>query len=382
MKKLRVGVIGTGFIGKQHIEAIRRIPGAEVLAIADANGEMAKSVAESMCVPAYFTDYHSMLNDDAIDVVHNCTPSAMHYGINKDIILAGKGVYCEKPFTLTTDESEELVKLAAEKKVAAGVNFNYRHNAMVQEMRERLCNGSVGRPLMVSGEYLQDWLLYDTDFDWRLDPKLGGESRAVADIGSHCFDTAQFVLGCDIKRVYAKLMTMHPVRKRCEKNGTFSAGAGRVLEQVPVHSEDAAFIMAEFENGVPALFQVTQVCAGKKNGLALTVSASQAALEWAQERPDRLWIGRRDTPNEEVYADAKYLTGNAKAYASLPNGHPVGWHDALKNAIGAFYEAIREGSFAKPGSKRYTDFARGHQVMRLVDACLESSRTGDWVEVS
>lgn len=381
MEKLRVGVIGAGFIGKQHIEAIRRIPGAEVLAVADQNEELAASCARALDIPEHFAFYQDLLADDRIDVVHNCTPSAMHYPINKQVIAAGKHIYCEKPLTLTCAEAEELCGLARDAGVAAGVNFNYRHNAMVQEMRARVRSGYTGRPLLVTAEYLQDWLMFDTDFDWRIDPALGGESRAVADIGSHCFDTAQFVLGKRITRLYAKLMTMHMTRKRCEGGGTHTPGSGKVLEEVQVHNEDAAFILAEFEEGVQALFQVSQVSAGKKNGLRINVSGAARALEWDQERPDRLWIGERDAPNGELYCAPQFLTGDAKAYASLPGGHPVGWADALKNAIASFYTGIRLKSWAEPGDKPYADFEHGLSILRLVDACLESNQENCWIRM-
>lgn len=380
MRTLRVGVIGVGFIGKQHIEAIRRIPGTMVAAVADSNGEMAQRVSEQLGIPQYYTDYHDLIDDPEIDIIHNCTPSSLHFPINMDVLRKGKHIYCEKPLTIDTAEAEQLVVAAEAAGVAVGVNLNYRHNAMVQEMHERLVNGSVGRPLIVHGQYLQDWLLYDTDYDWRMDPALGGSSRAVADIGSHCFDTAQFVMDKKIISVFAKLINVYPVRKRCETDGTFSAGHGKVLEEVPVPSEDAAFIMVKFEDGTPGLFNITQVCAGKKNGLALTISGSEAAMEWEQERPDRLWIGHREKPNETVYADAKYMTGGAKAYASLPNGHAVGWADAFKNAINAFYTAIREDSYSE-ANQRYTSFETGCQIMKLVDGCLLSNETQKWVDI-
>jgi len=381
LETLNIGVIGTGFIGKQHIEAIRRIPGTNVCAIADRDEEMAKKTSELLCVPRYYTDYRKLIEDDSIDVIHNCTPSFMHLPISKEAILKGKHIYCEKPLALNTAQSYELLKVAEENNVATGVNFNYRHNAVVQEMREKVATGFLGKVLELCGEYLQDWLLYDTDFDWRLDPKMGGESRAVADIGSHCFDTAQFIMGQKIVSVYAHLMTMHPTRKRCEKSdGTFSSSRGRVIEEVAVSSEDAAFIIGKFEDGTSCLFNISQVCAGKKNGFNLTVSGSLKSLAWHQERCDMLEIGNRDEPNQILYADAKYLTGFAKSYAHLPAGHAAGWHDALTNGIRAYYESIWDGSY-KNSSQHYVSFEGGHQIMKLVEACLESHKTGEWVNV-
>ncbi|NLL76831.1 MAG: Gfo/Idh/MocA family oxidoreductase [Clostridiales bacterium] len=381
MKTLKVAVIGTGFIGKQHIEAIRRIPGTEIVAVIDNNEKMARSVAEQFFISRYYKDYKELLANTDVDVIHNCTPSAMHYPISKEVIKSGKHVYCEKPLTLNSTESEELVKLAKEYKVAAGANFNYRQNAMVQEMNQRVMNGSIGRLLTVYGEYMQDWMLFDTDYDWRLDPKLGGESRAIADIGSHCFDTIQFICGKRITSVYANLTTVHTVRKKMEKtDGTFSAATGKVLEEIPIRSEDMAYIMVKFEDGMQGLFHVSQVAAGKKNAFKINVCGAASSLEWNQERPDKLWIGHRDSGNEELYVGAQYMTGEAKKYATLPNGHPVGWADALRNGIHNFYDSIQNNNYINQ-NQNYVTFEDANYIMKIVEACLRSNQSQKWEDV-
>ena len=381
MKKLKIAVVGTGFIGKQHIEAIRRIPGTEVVAIVEQNEEMAKNVCEQMGISRYYTNYKELLEKEEVDVVHNCTPSAMHYPISKDVIMSGKHIYCEKPLTLNTVESEELVSLVKEHQVAAAANFNYRQNAMVKEMYERVKSGEIGNLLTVYGEYIQDWMLFDTDYDWRLDPKLGGESRAIADIGSHCFDTIQYVCDKKIVSVYADLLTVHPIRKRTEKtDGTFSSSTGKILEEISVHSEDAAFIMVKFEDGMKGLFHVSQVVSGKKNAFKLNVCGAKSSLEWNQERSDKLWIGHRDKGNEELYVGPQYMTGEAKRYATLPNGHSVGWADAFRNGIQDFYESIRNQTYLNE-EQGYTTFDSAHYIMKIVEACLKSSKNEKWVDV-
>lgn len=380
MKKIRVAIIGTGFIGKQHIEAVRRIPGTEIVAIVDTNAQMAKEVSEEFYIEKFYTDYKEMLKDEKIDIVHNCTPSAMHYEINKDIILSKKHVYCEKPLTLTAKESEELVALAKEYNVCAAANFNYRHNAMVREMYERVQNNQIGRVLSVHGEYLQDWLLFDTDYDWRMNPKLGGESRAIADIGSHCFDTIQYVLDKKIVSVYANLTTVHPVRKRMKNNGVFVAGKGEVLDVHKINSEDEAYIIAKFEDGTKGMFHVSQVCGGKKNHFELTVSGEIASLEWNQERCDKLWIGKRECGNEELFVGPQYLQGEAVGYASLPNGHSVGWADAFKNAINSCYTSIKNNTYDNE-KQPYATFDEAWYVMKIVEACLESDKEDKWISI-
>lgn len=371
-KPLRVGVIGTGFIGKQHVEAIRRIPNLEVLSVADSNEDRAKEIAAQLGVPKAYGDYHAMINDPEIDVIHNCTPSAFHFSINKEAILKHKHIYCEKPLALDSKESGALVKMAEKGHIAVGVNFNYRHNAMVQEMRRRVLDDKIGRILLVTGNYLQDWLLYDTDYDWRLDASMGGKSRAVADIGSHLFDTSEFIMDKKITSVYARLFIAHDERKLVDK------ATGQCLKTVPVNSEDAAFILGKFEDGTPFSFVLSQVSAGYKNALSIALSGSGALLEWHQEKPDHLKVGHRDVPNEDMYADAKFLSDEVKHYAALPGGHALGWHDAFTNGIRAYYESIFNDTFGNE-IQPYATFKTGHEIMQLTEACLESNETQQWI---
>lgn len=363
MDLLRVGVIGAGFIGQQHIEAIRRVPGTAVVAIADNDAGVVRSKCEQLGISGGYVDYREMLNIPGIDVIHNCTPNSLHYPLNKEIIRKGRHVYCEKPLATNSKETGELAMLAEKYGVAHGVNFNYRQNSMVQEMHQRVKTGDIGRVLMVHGQYLQDWLLYDTDYDWRMNPSLGGLSCAVADIGSHWFDTAQFVTGKRIEAVYANLMTIHPVRK------------GN-----PIAVDDAALIMVRFEDGSKGAFAVSQVSAGRKNDLRLVVNGSAYSMEWQQESPDRLWLGYRDKPNMTAISSPDALTGDAKRYATLPGGHPVAWHDALRNGISEFYRSIRSKAF-KEEKQTYATFREGHYIVRLVEACIESDKRNGWVDL-
>ncbi|MDF1618266.1 Gfo/Idh/MocA family protein [Petrocella sp. FN5] len=384
MRKLRIGIVGTGFIGKQHIEAIRRIPGTEIVAIANDDVEVAKDVSEALNIARYYSDYRKMLDEETLDVVHNCTPSAYHYPINRAVIEKGIHIFCEKPLALTTDESENLVELLKQYKVANGVNFNYRHNAMVQEMRGRVKNGSVGKVHTMSGEYLQDWLMYDTDYDWRLDPMIGGKGRAISDIGSHCFDTIQFITGKKIVGVNARLVTVYPIRKvhtkRVEDSGADRDQVKNHVKEVAIQSDDAAHILLELEDGTQGVLNISQVFAGKKNAFSLHACGEKASLTWHQEQADRLLVGNRDKGNEEIFAGASYLTDEGSYYSTLPNGHPVGWADALRSSIHSFYNAIQKGSY-RDAKQGYATFETGHYIMRLVDACIKSHEENSWVRI-
>ncbi len=378
MKRLKIAVIGAGFIGKQHVEAIRRVPGTEVTALADINEKMGEEMAQNLAIPAFYTNYEEMLAKEKPDAVHICTPSSLHYTMSRDVLAAGIPVFCEKPLTLKAEEAERLTAMAENAGIVTGVNFNYRNHVMVHEIKEQIRQGGIGEPVMVYGEYLQDWLLYETDYNWRMNPAAGGESRAIADIGSHCFDLAQYVLGKNITAVYAKLIRVYPFRKKpTGGTQTFEKAAGGAYETVPVENEDAAYIMAEFDGGIQGLFYVSQVCAGAKNGLKICVSGKEKSLTWEQERPDHLRIGNRDGGNEDCYAGAGYLTDYAKAFAQLPEGHPAAWTDALTNGINDFYGKIRN-----PGRQAVSaDFLTGARIMNIIEACLQSDREQRWVKI-
>lgn len=377
MMQLKVAIIGAGFIGRQHAEALRRIPGIQIAAVADFN-PLVKEWAEENDIPIYYQDYREMLENGGFDVIHDCAPNHMHYTINKAAILKGYHVYSEKPLTLSSAEAEELARLSEERQIVAGVNFNYRNNVMVHEMKGRMQAGKLGTLSHIQGEYLQDWLLYDTDFDWRIQKETGGNSRAVGDIGSHCFDAVQYVTGQKIKAVYAQYFKMYPVRKKYRNSGTFSeARKGEDYEEIEVETEDAATILFRLEAGMTGTLIISQVCAGKKNGMKLCISGSQEAVEWEQERPDRLIIGKRSGGNELLYADSKYLTDYAKKRAVLPNGHPTGWTDALANSFREFYEAVRNSGRCC----RYADFKDGYYIAKIVEACYESNQKKCWIDI-
>lgn len=377
MNVLKTAVTGMGFIGRQHAEAVRRVPNVKITAVSDPDPSVGNWCEENG-IPNYYADFREMLAKEDIDVVHNCSPNHLHFEINKAAIEHGCHIYSEKPLTLRSSEAEELTEMAAKRGVRSAVNFNYRNNVMVHEMKGRFAEGRLGRTSHIQAEYLQDWLLYETDFDWRIRKEIGGDSRAAGDIGSHCFDAVQFITGKKITSVYARYFTLYPERKQYKGGGTFAEGPkeGRA-GIVPVETEDAASILFQMEDGMQGTLVISQVCAGKKNGMKILISGNKESVEWEQERPDRLLIGKRDSANEILYADRKYLTEYAGMNAVLPNGHPAGWTDALANALKDFYHSIQE-----PGSTyRYADFAQGYYVTKIVEACYESNLKNCWIDI-
>ena len=384
MKKIKAGIIGTGFIGPAHIEAVRRLGYVEMVALAEVNQEVAEKKAEELKIPRAYGDYRKMLECEDIEVVHNCTPNYLHYQISKDIILAGKHIISEKPLAMDSRQSSELVKLAEEKGVVNAVNFNYRFYPISQMIKEMIESGEVGEIYAIRGSYLQDWLYYPTDYNWRVDEKLGGISRAIADIGSHWCDLAQFLTGKKIKKVLGDLAIIHPVRKRPKREvETFK---GKELkpedyEEIKITTEDYANVLLRFEGDIPGVFTVSQVTAGRKNRLYLEIDGSKKALVWDQEEPEKLWIGYREKANEVLLKDPSLLGSSSKTYAHYPGGHPEGYPDGLKNFMRNFYTFVLEGKDPFKDKPEFPTFQDGHREILIVEAILESYRAGKWVEV-
>jgi predicted dehydrogenase len=378
MRQIKAAVIGTGFMGEAHAEALRRVPGVEVVAVVSHKKERAEALAAKYGVEHAFDDWRRVLDMDDVEVAHNCTPNRLHFEVNKALLEAGKHVVSEKPLTAEVAEAEVLARLAAEKGVVSAVNFNYRFYPLVQHARALVQAGEVGDVHLVHGHYVQDWLLYDTDYNWRVEKEAGGASRAFADIGSHWCDLVQFVTGQQITRVFADLFTVHETRQRpTEAAETFRSGGG-ATEPVSVETEDGANVLMQFEGGARGAVTISQVSAGRKNHEWFEIDGSRCALAWDQEQPNVLWIGHRDRPNEVLIKDPGLLAVGARPYAHYPGGHPEGYPDGFKNHFLNVYRAVRDGLPAEPD---YPTFADGLRAVRLVEAVLESHRRQTWVDV-
>lgn len=384
MKKLNVGIIGLGFIGVAHLDAIRRIGMADLFAVSDNNIDLAKTKGDQYGIEKIYTDFNDLIDDPDIDIIHNCTPNHLHLEINEKAIRAGKHVFSEKPLGLSASESSKMVELLDQHPdIVAGVNFCYRMTPLVQDMKHQIKNGDIGEVFLVHGSYLQDWLLYETDYNWRVEPEFAGSSRCVADIGSHWIDTAQTVLGSRISAVCADAVTALPIRKKpLTEVETFSRVNDVDFDEVRVTMEDYAGALVKFENGVSGIFYCSQVSAGRKCFLNLEVDGSLASLYWNQETSDRMWKGNRNKNSEQVFRDPTLMYHQVKDYTYMPSGHPEGWNDAQRNAIFAFYKFIMDGKRLETHQPDFATFIEGHYIARVVEAIMLSSKEKRWVEVS
>jgi predicted dehydrogenase len=379
MKKIKTGVIGLGFIGVAHVEALRRLNFVEVEAVAD-DASVIQLKAQILGVEKYYSDYKKMLDDPAIDCIHICTPNHLHYPMAKDALNAGKHVVCEKPLTTSIGEAEELVKLAADKGLVNATNFNVRFYPLMHELKSCIKNGIFGEIFSVHGSYLQDWLFFDTDYNWRLETALSGDSRAVADIGSHWMDLVEFVTGLKITGVIADFATFHPIRKKPLK--PVETYAGKLLtpddyQDVHISTEDYASILFRFDNGGRGALTVSQVFAGKKNRITLEIAGSAKSASWISENPNELWLGNRSSSNESMLKDPSLMSQMGREIVSFPGGHNEGFPDTHKQLFSKVYARIAD----KSRPEDYPTFRAGLREIQLCEKILESSRKAAWINI-
>ena len=366
MQKLGVGIIGLGFIGRLHLDALRRTPCVEVTALCDVNREGTQALCNTFDIPIAYDDWHALIDDPRVQVVHNCTPNMYHDDINRCVLLAGKHLYAEKPLSNSAAQARKLAMLAKSQGVANGLNHQYRFNAAVQEMRARLQKGLAGHPLMAYGCYLQETA--SRAADWSLRMENTGPARVLNDIGVHWVDAAECVLGQPVKEVMADLVIHHPVRMDTDNHPH------------NMMTEDTGLILLHFMDGTPGQLLVSKAANGHQNDLRLHIACEAYEMEWRQEEPDRLYLGLKEEGMEILYMNARTCQDDVQPYITLPMGHVMGWADGLRNALSAFYGSIFTGSYQ---SKKppYATFEDGFRGMAFVEACIRSSKERRWIDV-
>jgi predicted dehydrogenase len=385
MRIIKTAVVGSGFMGAAHIEALRRIGGVEIVAIASDDVKTANKLAYKYSIPNIYDSWQKVIDNKNIEAVHNCTPNNLHFEINKAAVLAGKHILSEKPLTISSKQSSELVELVKNKDVVNAINFNYRFYPLIQHTRSMMIGGEIGDVYFSHGHYLQDWLIYNTDYNWRLETEVSGESRAVADIGSHWCDLIQFVTGLKIKKVLADLFTIHEKRmKPTVALETFKENEidlSKNSNETEIKTEDGGSVIFQFENGRRGVFTVSQVSAGRKNKFQFEINGSEKSVSWNQENPNELWIGYRDKPNELLIKDPSLLNSDAREFAHYPGGHPEGYPDGPKNLFIQFYDFIRSGKDLLTEKPLFATFEDGYYENKIVEAILESNKKQSWIEI-
>jgi predicted dehydrogenase len=382
MTKTKAAVVGLGFIGPAHIEALRRLPDVEVIGLTDISAEVAKSRAEALGIAKGYASLDELLQDEEVDCVHICTPNFLHYEQSKKALLAGKHVVCEKPLATDIAQAEELVELAAQLGLVNAVHFNLRYYPLIRQMRTMREKGELGDVYSVQGSYLQDWLFLPTDYNWRLEPSQSGDSRAVADIGSHLLDLIEYITGLHITQVMADFNTIHKNRMKPKK--AIATYSGKLLEAsdyeaVPINTEDYASILLRFDNGNTGVATVSQVSAGRKNRCTLEISGGNQTFNWCSEAPNEMWIGKREGANHLLMRDPALVHEEVRSVISFPGGHNEGFPDTSKQLFKEVYAAVKAGK--QPETPTFPTFADGLRELRLCDKIVQSAREGRWIDV-
>jgi predicted dehydrogenase len=377
-------VTGTGFIGPVHVEALRRL-GIRVKGILGSSPAKSEVAAKSLGLSTPYVSYEEIVSDPDVDVVHITTPNRHHRDMVVSALDAGKHVVCEKPLATNSAETSELVERARKHPtLVTAVNYNVRFYPLALQARALLQSGAIGRVLAVKGSYIQDWLLKDTDWNWRLLVEEGGELRAVGDIGTHWMDLILFITGLQIDSVFADLATLIPVRQRPKVAGaTFQRNEGITgavaREPVRIQTEDWGSVLFRFADGARGSMCASQVTAGRKNQITFEIAGSEGSLAWDSEHPNDLWLGHRDKPNQLLIRDPSLLAPDVRAFANYPGGHNEGFPDTFKQLYRAIYEYLTEGDFSRP--KIFAGFEDGHEELLLCEAILQSHRTQAWVPI-
>ncbi len=376
---IEVAVIGAGYIGGVHLDALRRLGEVHVSSVFDVDPSLAKKAANEHGVAHVAESLDQILADPAIKAVHLCTPNKFHFEQSMRVLDAGKDVFSEKPLALNAVEARQLARKAKDTGAITGVGFCYRYYPLVQEMAQRIRGGKYGAVRLIHGTWFQDWLSEMTDYSWRLEKEQSGESNVAADLGSHWLDLVQFVTGLDVSEVFADFHTIIPERyKPAGPNLAFQKSGIGERVKVAIEVEDYATILFRLKNGtVPGSLSTSQVCPGRKSETAFEIYCAEGSLAWNHKRSDELWIGHRHGPNETLIENPNELAPALAQYATLPAGHPLGYRDAVLNMLRHYYEAV--ASREEGDGRMRPTFATGLVEMELLEAVLQSCKARAWV---
>jgi predicted dehydrogenase len=380
VKNLRAAVIGLGFVGRAHLEALRR-QGIPVQGILGSTPERTQEACHALHVERGYQSLAELAADKTVDVVHICTPNHLHLEEAKTLLEAGKHVLCEKPLAINARQSAELVKIAAKQGRVGGVAYNLRYYPLCQQARAMVAAGLIGEPRLAQGSFLQDWLMYPTDWNWRLEPQLGGELRVVSDIGTHCLDMLTWITGRKVTELCSDLATIMPVRQKPRgRIESFQERSRGPVDKVEITTDDYASVLLHFEGSLRGVVTVSQVSPGRKARLWFEVDGSEASLAWNAEEPNTLWIGHRKEANQEMMKDPALMNPVARGYSAYPGGHTEGYPDTFAQLFKDFYAYVAAGDLK--AARTFPTFETGHEEMILCDAIAASSRERRWVQVA
>ncbi len=379
MKNINAAIIGIGFVGRAHLDALRRL-GISVQGVMGSTPERSNASRDALGLPRAYATIEELAGDSSVHVVHLCTPNNEHFQEASQLLRAGKHVMCEKPLTLDSRESAALISLAKETGRVGGVSYNLRYYPLCQEARALIRKGAIGHVKLVHGSFLQDWLLFPTDWNWRLEAKIGGELRAVSDIGTHWLDLMAWMTNSKVSELCADLATVLPTRRKPKgRVETFQKAGAAETTEVLMTTDDYASVLLRFENDAHGVMTVSQVSAGRKARLWFEIDGSEGSLAFDSESPNTLWIGRRDRACELLPKDPALQSPESRGYSAYPGGHPEGYPDTFVQLFKDFYAYIAAGDYRAP--RTFPTFETGHEELLLCEAIAESAQKRSWVSV-
>ncbi|MEY2407804.1 MAG: hypothetical protein QOF48_474 [Verrucomicrobiota bacterium] len=384
---LRAGVIGTGFIGPVHIEALKRL-GVRVTAICGST-KNARDMADRWGIPEVYGDYDhaGMFASPNVDVVHITSPNKVHVAQSLAALAAGKHVVCEKPLGMSSSDTAKVVAAAGRKRAPVfAVNYMCRFFPAILQMRAMVHRGDLGRIIHVQGHFFQDWLLHETDYNWRLIASEGGKLRAVGDIGTHWIDAVSFILGAKAESTFAHLETFHKTRRRPKGEvQTFSRPDPKFMVPYKVDTEDFGSVLLKFGKakhgfvkGTHANASISQVAAGWKCSLTIGIYGTTGSVRWDLQQPNEILVGRRDDPNQILQRATPGFDKDVAGFTDYPGGHPEGFADSHKMQYRAVYQHIASG---RRTPVLFATAEDGHHEVRLCEAVLKSSRAKRWLTI-
>jgi predicted dehydrogenase len=377
--QLNAAIVGLGFVGRAHLEALRRL-GVSVQGALGSTPERSMAAADSLHLPRGYNSLDELAADPSVQVVHLCTPNCLHFQEASQLLRAGKHVLCEKPLALDSRESATLVSLLKETGRVGAIAYNLRYYPLCQEARVLIREGVIGQVKLVHGSFLQDWLLFPTDWNWRLEARLGGELRAVSDIGTHWLDLVSWLTNTKVAELCADLATVLPTRHRPKgRVESFQKAASTETEEVMIATDDYASVLLHFENEAHGVMTVSQVSPGRKARLWFEIDGSEGSLSFDSESPNQLWIGRRQRACELLPKDPALQSPDSRGYAAYPGGHPEGYPDTFVQLFKDFYAYLSAGDFRAPRS--FPTFETGHEELVLCEAIAQSTRDKSWITV-
>ncbi len=374
MKRIKVAIFGTGFMGRVHTEALRRLGNVEVVAVAGSSNDRARKFADDVSIDRSTGDYRDLLTDPEIEAVHICSPNSLHFEQAMTSMEAGKHILCEKPLASSVDEGRTMLAMAREKDLVHCTLYNMRAYPQVQQMRRMREAGLFGDIRIVQGTYSQDWLFLDTDWNWRIE---SGKSRTFADIGTHWCDMAEHVTGLRITSLSADLETFIKTRKK--PKGQVETFQGKELRpdeytETPIDTEDFGSVQFKMGAATRGAMTTSQVSVGRKNRLFMEIFGTKGSAAWNQERPDELWLGHRDRPSEILLKDSVLYEEKARGFADLPGGHSEGYDDTFKQTFRRFYQVVAD----RNAPVEFPTFEDGIRQLEIVDAVVDSSKKQAW----